>query len=297
MLRVAVVLVYAVAASQLGEGGPAKQLAEARARWAKAAVNRYEMAISVQCFCIGGRSPARFRIVDRKHASPLSGLRRSDEQLFARYDTVDELFSAIERAITGGAGRLNVRYHTEHGYPVSIFIDGSARVADDELRVEVLELVPIGKDDPDEVTPSQAASALIDAPTKRLGETAGQIVSLLRREPEISELTAIGSTQHAIPGAILRLEYPGMIVTLHVDMLRPSSRLFRLDITDMDWLDTLGLKLPKSREEVLKALGTPHLIRPTHLLYQGSGIASGSTLRLTYEGDRLVRAGWAYITD
>jgi hypothetical protein len=296
MGRIVVAIALAITAQSDGRDLRA-DLARARDMWAKAAVRHYELAISVRCFCLTSSHPERFSVYAGSGASPLASLDRTDTEFFDHYNTIEKLFAIVETAIQRKAAVIRVTYHAALGYPARVVTDQDLAIADDELAFEVVEFEPLGDADPDEVTTSQAARALLRQPERIFGSSVASVLRLMRRDPIASELTAVGSTQEAVPDAMLRLDYGGLVVTLHIQTLTPASRLFRVDITDMSWLGKLGLKLPESRLAVLEALGPPHRVTPSHLLYQQSGIAGGNTLRLTYEGDRLMRVGWAYFID
>ena len=53
---------------------------------------------------------------------------------------VEDLFAIVQDAIDDNVDRLDVEYHSELGYPESIFIDGSLSVADDEFTYVALDL-------------------------------------------------------------------------------------------------------------------------------------------------------------
>jgi hypothetical protein len=273
-----------------------EHLARARDAWKQAATGRYELVVAVRCFCFAGQRPERFR-VEGGRAFALAALDAENAKFFERYNTVDKLFAVIEYAIRMKAEVVRATYHPALGYPTSASIDYSRKVADDELTFEITELQPIAPGDPDEVTASPAVRSLLGAPPRIFGKSAADVFRRMRREPPRSELTPIAASQNDVPDATLRLDYDGLVVTMHIQTAYPASRLFRVDITDASWLAELGIDLPDSRLAVLDRLGQPHLITPTHLLYQESGIAGGDTLRLTFEGDRLIRAGWAYFID
>lgn len=291
-----VALALFTASGQGGSQDPATSLDRARQSWKRAAIGRYELVVTVRCFCIAGQRPERFS-VDGGRAYPLAGLDAANTEFFERYNTVDKLFAVIDYAIRMKAEVVRATYHSTLGYPTSVSIDYRQTIADDELRVEVTELQPLAPGFPDEVTASAAARALLARPERIFGKSANDVFRLMKREPPVSELRPIAASQYDVPDATLRLDYGGLVVTMHIQTAYPASRLFRVDITEMSWLAKLGLELTDSRQSILAALGPPHLVTPSHLLYQDSGIAGGNTLRLTFEGDRLIRASWAYFID
>ena len=112
-------------------------LAAAKRRWAQFAPAAYQITVTPSCFCpIEAVRPA---IVTVRNGQVES--RRYEDTgtdvpaAFATgYPTVDDLFDIITKAIgSGTVETVNVVYDATRGFPVSVLIDGSARIADDEM--------------------------------------------------------------------------------------------------------------------------------------------------------------------
>ncbi len=69
------------------------------------------------------------------------------EEKFDEVDTVDELFTLLKNAYQGKgdfdrkADSVQVTYHKQMGYPVSLYIDVSYQMADEEQGYAVTNLV------------------------------------------------------------------------------------------------------------------------------------------------------------
>jgi hypothetical protein len=118
--------------------GPTGGLVEARQRWRRTRPDSYRYQLVVGCFC--GLPPQPVTIEVRGD-SVLSAVDARGAPVrvpsASPYGTIDDLFDAIERAIAASAVRVDVRYEATRGYPTSIEIDGSTRIADDEIGYTV----------------------------------------------------------------------------------------------------------------------------------------------------------------
>lgn len=110
------------------------ELAAARAQWDTSGITSYHLTQTPVCFCppeVVTADVFAGRVVDR--GGPYE----------AR--SVDEWFDVIDAEI-GTAVAMSVRYDPELGHPMSVYVDVSELIADEEYGVEGVELVPI--DDP-----------------------------------------------------------------------------------------------------------------------------------------------------
>jgi hypothetical protein len=118
--------------------GPTSRLADARQRWRRTRPEAYRYQLVVGCFCalppqpvtIEVRGDAVLSAVDAQGA-PVRA------PMASTYGTIDDLFEVIARAIAADAVQVDVSYDPTRGYPTSIAIDGSTRVADDEVGYTV----------------------------------------------------------------------------------------------------------------------------------------------------------------
>ena len=58
-----------------------------------------------------------------------------------RYQTIEELFDFIQEAIDENAHSISAGYHSELGYPMDVWIDYSAGIADEERGFKIDNLV------------------------------------------------------------------------------------------------------------------------------------------------------------
>jgi hypothetical protein len=118
---------------------PATTLAEAEARWQARRPRAYEFAITLRCNCRGlTNPPPRFR-VENGTTLALQELGPDAQRVYSFYDTVDELFAAIKRAMSFGQYKIAVEYHPELGYPLKADIDPRKDVFDDEMFLQVTD--------------------------------------------------------------------------------------------------------------------------------------------------------------
>lgn len=116
-----------------------------RVRWERAGVRDYTYLLAVSCFC--GPEQTRTVEVVVRDGTPVSVTHYEDgtpasRALFARFDTVDELFDVIGDAFDRDADYVAALYETRDalGYPESVILDYSEFTADDELSFVVLDL-------------------------------------------------------------------------------------------------------------------------------------------------------------
>lgn len=116
----------------------------ARAAWATAGGDDYDMQMSVSCFCLISPDVVGLPIVDIEVRNgvitsavtvdgvildPVPGL----------FKTVEGVFDEIQDAIDGRAARIDATYHAD-GYPQSVFIDRAFLIADEEIGYTIHSL-------------------------------------------------------------------------------------------------------------------------------------------------------------
>jgi hypothetical protein len=140
-------LLAAASAGCFGPSGTEDDLAEARARWNGTPHGEYSFDFRRSCYCApAALVPARLFVVgsgiDRVERVEDGTTMTPQEIADLAPLTVDELFTAIERAIDREFARVNVTYDPISGVPTHVDLDGSLSVADDEITytVENVEL-------------------------------------------------------------------------------------------------------------------------------------------------------------
>lgn len=118
----------------------------ARAQWAHAGLEDYDLDMVRLCFC---SSPAEVvvRVRGGVRVEVLSAADGGSAPLAPEqatlYPTVEELFGLIDEAVRKRVDELRVRYHPSLGYPVDLWIDERRSIDDDEVGFRV-DLRPVG---------------------------------------------------------------------------------------------------------------------------------------------------------
>jgi Family of unknown function (DUF6174) len=140
MIRLALaVTLGALGACQSATAPGESDLALARQRWAQSNVRSYDYTISRSCFC----TPESMRPVT---VSVTNGI--VTRQVYADtggpvataipdFTTVDALFDVIDAAFARHADRVDASYDPIRGVPLSIWIDASFQMADEEFGYSV----------------------------------------------------------------------------------------------------------------------------------------------------------------
>ena len=116
------------------DGSEQRRLTSARRAWKNAGVRSYSFRLTRACFC----PPAQnIRIVVRRGRPAAS----TGEELLD-VATVPRMFRRVQRSIDAKVAGLTVRYGNR-GVPSSISIDGSLRIADDELGYTIRRFTPL----------------------------------------------------------------------------------------------------------------------------------------------------------
>lgn len=118
----------------ISDGSEQRALSNARKRWKSQGVPSYVYNLSRNCFC---PPTTNVKIVVRRGV-PAKGTRKD---LLAQA-TVPRLFKTIQEAIDRKVAKLVVVYG-KRGVPRQFFIDGSERIADDEIGYIVRGFAPL----------------------------------------------------------------------------------------------------------------------------------------------------------
>lgn len=118
--------------------------------WQSQNLTNYDFTLERQCFCPEDwRGPVNIQVRGGKATSvtyPSTGATAGAEK-FGDVGTIEKLFGIIRDAYEGKnafeqkAETVNVTYHPEKGYPLTILIDVSTMIADEEQGYTVEELV------------------------------------------------------------------------------------------------------------------------------------------------------------
>jgi hypothetical protein len=113
-----------------------------QALWQAQGLENYRYTLQVGCFCLTDMTrPVVIEVRDGEVASItyVDDGAAADPTLFERYDSVDDLFAVISEAEAQDPARLDVTYAEETGVPLSVAIDISEQMADEELYLTVSE--------------------------------------------------------------------------------------------------------------------------------------------------------------
>lgn len=128
-----------------GDDVQREQYRVATGRWQDAGLTSYSYVLELACACAPTSELRAVRVtvsngtvVERRYESNDPAQRApAPEAVFGPYDTVEELFAAVEEAIERESDVLNVIYHPTYGVPTLLQWDPDSARADDHLVVRV----------------------------------------------------------------------------------------------------------------------------------------------------------------
>lgn len=110
------------------------------AQWQAQGLDNYRYTLQVGCFCMQEMTrPVVIEVRDGAVATITyaDDGTAADPVLFERYSSVEALFAVIEEAAAQDPARLDVVYDETTGVPLSVAIDISQQMADEELYLDV----------------------------------------------------------------------------------------------------------------------------------------------------------------
>lgn len=133
-----------------GDDVQREQYRVAHGRWQDAGVTSYSYVLELACDCAPTSELRAVRVtvqngtvVERRYESNDPSQRTpASETVFGPYDTVEELFAAVDDAIRRESDVLNVVYHPTYGVPTLLQWDPDSARADDHLVVRVTGFAP-----------------------------------------------------------------------------------------------------------------------------------------------------------
>jgi len=118
--------------------------------WQSQNFSSYDFTLERQCFCSEDyKGPVNIQVRNGTVVSVtyVSSGELVDSEIFRNADTIEELFGIIRDAYEGEnnfnlkAEMVDVTYHPEMGYPLTILMDISKNIMDEETGYTVEELV------------------------------------------------------------------------------------------------------------------------------------------------------------
>jgi hypothetical protein len=133
--RVIVLAALLLQASCSAITGAESDFERARTRWASQRPAAYDYTVRLSCFC--GTEVTRAVVIvvrgnlveSRTYVDDGTAVPAPFNTVFP---TIDGMFDTIQNAFDQHSARVDVSYDPALGYPVSIALDGSVNVADDE---------------------------------------------------------------------------------------------------------------------------------------------------------------------
>jgi hypothetical protein len=113
--------------------GDEMELEMARRKWDAQQVDDYRMQVRLVGAWFGGAAVIHVRNGVPVSVEPVgnqSGAGTSE--LWSYYDTVEELFAVVERAVEEDAYHLDATFNARYGLPVDVFVDQIENAVDDE---------------------------------------------------------------------------------------------------------------------------------------------------------------------
>ena len=131
-------LVFMLTACSLG----GSELSRNQQKWNDANITHYRFELSIGCFCaFRSDMPLTVEILNGEVIS-MTGvdgttIMNNDPfyETFAKYATIDRLFSELEADLGGEADEVTVKYDATYGFPTDINIDFIKNAVDDELHL------------------------------------------------------------------------------------------------------------------------------------------------------------------
>ncbi|HEX5869909.1 MAG TPA: DUF6174 domain-containing protein [Longimicrobium sp.] len=121
------------------EEGPAEpvvgeqmELAAARGLWNAHGSDDYRMTVRLTGAWWNGAAVIWVRNGVPVAVQSVAGGSEVPREVWRSYDTVDELFALVERAVQENAHFLAAEYHSSYGLPVDVFVDMRQNMVDDE---------------------------------------------------------------------------------------------------------------------------------------------------------------------
>jgi len=133
-----ILLAFALAACADIPAGPAQLTDFDRAfqRWEAAAPFAYRYRVQVNCFCSEARTrPVSVVVIHGQTVSLLysDSLTPADTVLFSDVRTMDRLFARLRSILDGGPASFAATYDPGLGFPLTVWADPIAQVADEEV--------------------------------------------------------------------------------------------------------------------------------------------------------------------
>ncbi len=112
--------------------GEQMELERARQLWEAEGVDDYRMQVRLTGAWFGGAAVIHVRNGVPVSVEPVGESLGETGDLWSHYDTVEELFAILQRAVDEDADHIDASFHARYGLPVDVYIDFRESWADDE---------------------------------------------------------------------------------------------------------------------------------------------------------------------
>lgn len=130
-------------------GQASSEIDQAREKWQDADLSHYRYNLTLSCFCAFNENmPLVIEVQDGEVISMEyqngNEIEDFNLELFQKYDTIDDVFAELEKALNGEADKVTVTYDETYGYPTQIDLDFIENAIDDELYITIsdFEVLP-----------------------------------------------------------------------------------------------------------------------------------------------------------
>jgi hypothetical protein len=130
-------------------GSASSDFDRAREKWQEADASHYRYNLNLSCFCAFNENmPLVIEVQDGDVVSMEyqngNEIEEVNLEQFQKYDTIDDIFAELEKALNGEADKVTVSYDETYGFPTQIDIDFIEEAIDDELYLTVsdFEVLP-----------------------------------------------------------------------------------------------------------------------------------------------------------
>jgi Family of unknown function (DUF6174) len=120
------------------------ELSRNQQKWQDANIQHYRFSLNIGCFCaFRDQMPLTIEVLNGEIVSLTNAegdsidSTDSNYEYYARYLTIDRLFSELEAVLAGEADEVTVTYDSTYDFPAQISIDYIKEAADDELGLSV----------------------------------------------------------------------------------------------------------------------------------------------------------------
>lgn len=132
-------IALALAACSMGNQS---EIERNRQKWQDLGISHYRFNLFVGCFCVFSQDMPLVvevqngQVVSMEYQSG-KAIEEGNRELFRRYETIDQIFSELEKDLKGEADEVKVTYDSTYGFPKQVNIDFIKEAIDDEVSLTI----------------------------------------------------------------------------------------------------------------------------------------------------------------